>query len=335
MRGHVGEAAAIPVGDASRVGEARRAAAALSADLGFGPTDCGRVALAATEIANNLLRHARDGELLIRPVGGGVELLAVDRGPGMADVARCLRDGYTTGTTPGTGLGAVERAADLFDVYSAVPGGTALLARFWPRPASPPPEHLAVGVAARPAPGETLNGDTWADAECQGGSVFMVADGLGHGPYAAEASRLAARLLRENPGESPTALLERMHAALRPTRGAAVAIARVRFADGEVRFAGVGNIVAGIHEAGGVKHLVSSNGTVGHALRKVMEVAAVLPPAALLVMHSDGLTTSWRLDAHPGVVRRHPSLVAAVLYKHYLRGRDDATVLACRLAGGD
>jgi hypothetical protein len=51
------------------------------------------------------------------------------------------------------------------------------------------------------------------------------------------------------------------------------------------------------------------------------------PEHGLLVMHSDGLTGRWTLDRYPGLLVRHPALVAAVLYKDFLRGRDDATVV--------
>ena len=98
------------------------------------PRSAGKVAIVATELANNLLRHAGGGELLLQTLGDDespvVELLAIDRGPGMADVARCLADGYSTGGTPGTGLGAVRRLATEFDIYSAPGEGTIVMARF-------------------------------------------------------------------------------------------------------------------------------------------------------------------------------------------------------------
>ena len=73
--------------------------------------------------------------------------------------------------------------------------------------------------------------------------------------------------------------------------------------------------------------MVSYNGTVGHEVRKIREFTYLWPKGGLLVMHSDGLGTQWRLDRYPGLIARHPSLIAGVLYRDFNRGRDDVTVL--------
>ena len=121
------------IDDSSKVGEARRAAQTI-ASFEFTAEIAGKVALAATELANNLLLHAGGGELLMQALGdddaGLIELLAIDRGPGMSNVERCLRDGYSTAGTPGTGLGAIRRLATDFDIHSAPGEGTIVMARF-------------------------------------------------------------------------------------------------------------------------------------------------------------------------------------------------------------
>ena len=103
---------AIPVQDQSQVAEARREAAETAERHGFGGADSGRVALVATELATNLVKHGKGGEILIGTYedgeGGGIELLALDRGPGMPNLALCLEDGYSSAGTSGRGLGAVS-----------------------------------------------------------------------------------------------------------------------------------------------------------------------------------------------------------------------------------
>jgi len=103
------EPIAVVVTEPSQVGEARRAAVALANLLGFDETEIAKVALVVTETASNLVKHAAGGIVLLTPIesGGvvGVEVLALDRGPGVADLAACLRDGFSTAGTPGTGLG--------------------------------------------------------------------------------------------------------------------------------------------------------------------------------------------------------------------------------------
>jgi anti-sigma regulatory factor (Ser/Thr protein kinase) len=125
----------IPVAEPSQVGEARRAASRLASDQGLDETVVGRVAIIVTELGNNLWRHATQGRLLIgcrkTDAGCQLEVISIDSGPGMSDVARCLRDGYSTGGTPGTGLGAVQRLSTDFSAFSSPGKGTVILSRTW------------------------------------------------------------------------------------------------------------------------------------------------------------------------------------------------------------
>src|SRR5690606_20385529 len=109
--------------------------------LGFAEPDAERVALAATELATNLVRHAIDGELLIAVCSEqgqrGVELISLDGGPGMRDPGACFRDGYSTTGGAGTGLGAAQRLSDLLDLYSQPGEGTVIVARLVPRQRRP------------------------------------------------------------------------------------------------------------------------------------------------------------------------------------------------------
>src|SRR4051812_19083356 len=106
---------AVPVTESSQVSAARFEARELADRAGFDETDVHRVGLVATELATNLVKHATDGVLLIRITAsspdGEIELLSIDRGPGIYDVGRCLSDGHSTAGSPGTGLGAIRRLA--------------------------------------------------------------------------------------------------------------------------------------------------------------------------------------------------------------------------------
>ena len=322
----------LTVDDASQVGEARRGASAFAFGLGFDETLVGRVALIATEAATNLARHARGGALILRVVGenGGIDMLSVDRGPGMADPARCIADGYSTGGTAGQGLGAIRRIASSFDVWSKPGQGTVLHVQVLggrSRSDEPSPQ---LGVVALPAPGERLRGDAWVAQRDAGILRVCVADGLGHGPLAYEAASRAASVFRSHPHDTPTELVQRMHLALRPTRGAAVAVAYAEPARGELRFVGVGNISAQVIGRDRSHSLMSHNGTVGHEVRRVQEITVPWTRGSLLLMHSDGLQTRWRVDQYPNVLEHHPAILAALLQRDFTRGRDDVTVLAVR-----
>jgi anti-sigma regulatory factor (Ser/Thr protein kinase) len=335
---------ALPVGDPSQVAPARRAAAARAAALGFDETGCGRVALVATELCTNLVRHGDGGQLLLDGFadgdGTGIDLIAVDRGRGMADPARCLLDGYSTGGTPGTGLGAVKRAATRLDLWSLPGRGTAVMARL-ARPAAA--SSGAAGVSGSAAPrfewgavsvpikGETVCGDGWEVSLRPDRISFVVADGLGHGILAAAAANAVLQLFGAHAGrEPPAALLRRLHRGIAATRGAAVGVAEIARDGTELLFSGVGNIAAAVVSGADVRRAVSMNGIVGHAMARTNEFAYPFPPGALLVMTSDGLTNGWALDDYPGLALRHPRLIAALLYRDAARGRDDATVLVAR-----
>lgn len=328
----VNDAFCLTVTEPTGVGEARRRASRLAEGAGLGEETVGRVALVVTELAGNLVKHTREGgELVVRLLRGaavpGVEVLALDQGAGMDDVARCLRDGYSTAGSPGTGLGAVARLSDLFQVHSAPGAGTAVLSRVGTAPGS---DARELGVVNRPKPGQTECGDSWTLRQERGRTVLLVADGLGHGPGAATASREAVRVLRESGERSPAALLERMHGALRATRGAAVAIADVPGVDGELRFAGVGNIAGSVLGADGSRSVVSLNGIVGHEMRRVQEFTYPWAHGSTLILHSDGLSARWDLARYPGLATRHPALIAGVLYRDFNRGTDDTTVAVLR-----
>ena len=327
----------LAVRDASQVAEARRAAVTLAQAHDFDEAAAGRVAIVVTELATNMLKHADGGLLLVGAyddaTGAGVECLALDRGDGMADVDASMRDGHSTAGSPGTGLGAVARGSQTMDVYSAPGLGTAILARLQTDRPTEARRSLRsdYGGVSVPMAGEEACGDAWCRRDGPGGFTLMVADGLGHGPSAAEAAHAATRTFRAAKEEAaPSAILTEMHAALRPTRGAAVGVARVE--DSHVIFAGVGNIAATLVDSGAdVRRMVSHNGTVGHIARTIRDFTYPVAAGALLVLASDGIGTSWRLDAYPGLIPRHPTLIAGVLLRDFSRGRDDATVLVARI----
>lgn len=330
---------AVSVSDASQVAEARRAATALAHAHGFGEEDAGRVALVATELATNLLKHGGGGELLLGDfddaTGSGVECLALDRGSGMEDVELSMRDGHSTAGSPGTGLGAVLRGSHATDIYSMRNGGTAVLARCQAgkpdsRRAADHPRYGAVAIAM---PGEEVCGDAWGRRTTATGCAYMVADGLGHGPSAATASQAAAKAFRDSSGEdaSPAEMLARMHAALVSTRGAAIAVADWNRDGDRLAFAGVGNVAGTIvGPDGSTQRMVSMNGIVGHNAKSIREFSYPLGTEPLLVLASDGLATSWKLDSYPGLAAHHPTLIAGILYRDFSRRRDDVTVLVAR-----
>lgn len=319
------------VSDGSQVSECRRAAQKLAAAWGLGETGTGRVGIVATELATNLVRHGGGGELLLQPLDQGghaeVELLAIDRGAGM-EIERCMRDGFSTGGTPGTGLGAVRRLSSLFGVYSRPERGTVVLSRVSRSDAgSEDPLALQFGAICVPVQGEVECGDTWCIAADEARMASLVVDGLGHGPLAAVAAQAAAEAFRENPLTAPADTMRHLHQRLTGTRGAAAACAVLDAHDSRLTYAGVGNITGVLLHDQARKGLTSHNGTLGVSLLRSQQFDYPWPASSLLVMHSDGVSARWNLSNYPGLFALHPALIAAVLYQDHARQRDDATIV--------
>ena len=325
----------VPVTESSQPAAARRAAVGLAQDAGMDEAAVGNVALVVTELATNLVKHAKDGKLLMRRFGAdgtdGIEVLSLDKGPGMSDVALLLGDGYSTAGSPGTGLGAVRRTAGAFDVYSQPGRGTAVVARVFTQRWMDAPYSQSVGVVRQAKPGEVVCGDSWITRWFADGWVCAVVDGLGHGVIASDAATAIIDAVRRAPARlSPVEIVEAAHQAAKPTRGAAFGVAVFDEAAGIVRFAGIGNIAAVVLNGAERRHLVSHNGIIGHEYRKVSEFSHPWRPRSSLVLLSDGIATQWDLERYPGLLARDSSLIAGVLYRDFTRGSDDATVVVLK-----
>lgn len=325
---------ALQIHDASQVGEARRAAKRCGLLGGFSEIDASRLALVVSEAATNLVKHAQGGEILIQSLPGngtGFDVIALDRGPGMQDVAASMRDGYSTAGSLGHGLGAIERTSDFFEVHSQRHHGTALLSRVLPSSALPPQRRrFSIGGVCVTMPGESVCGDAWSMRVERDRLLVLVSDGLGHGSSAHEASLEAVRTFQEKEGLRPAAILERIHNSLKSTRGAAAAVAEIDWQKKQLCFAGIGNIACAVFAAALRKNTVSHYGTLGHEARKFPEFTYPWPDNGIMIICSDGLGTKWSLDPASTLASHHPTLIAGVLYRDFGRTRDDASVVVVK-----
>lgn len=351
--------------DVSLAARARRVAAGLARRVGMPADRIGQIELAVTEVAVNLARHADDGALLLRLVEAGpaiaIEVLAIDQGPGIADIADSRRAGVSTAGTPGLGLGVVERMADSFDVHSLMGRGTVLIARFCKRTepghaAKPFPEPFVAGLT-RPLSGEQVCGDAWAvksvasstdgaaRAEPDGveaspadtgrsALLVMLCDGLGHGPLAARASEQALAAFHRSTAANPVDVIAELHRALSGTRGGAVAVARIDAQRGRIAFCGIGNVSAFVVAADTRSTLISAPGIVGHHLPRLRGHEVDLPRGASVVLHSDGLTERWSPAAMPSLFAASSTLIAAHLLREAGVRRDDASVVVIKDPAG-
>lgn len=314
------------VQDPTRVRDVRVAAEEAAALAGLDDRRTASVALVATELATNLLKHAQAGRVLIDVVapsvppegmpGRAVQISAIDHGPGIADVDAALRDGVSSSGSLGAGLGTCRRLADAFGLHSVPGRGTVAVARVCRqgRGADAPggPGVHAGGVNV-PFAGADFSGDAWAWVRSGDRFTLMLADGLGHGREAARASTAAVEELRHWARLPPAESLRKLHTALAGTRGAAVAVAQLDLWTGRLRFAGIGNVSARLREGDRWRSLLSRPGIVGvHRPHTVREDEVAWTPESLLILHTDGLPGRWTPPADTGRPPADPAVTAAV-----------------------
>lgn len=330
----LGTQLAFHISESSEIAAARRTGNELARRLGFDEVRTGQVAIVITEAGTNIVKHAKDGEILLRAVQAdghdGIEIIALDKGPGISNLPFLMEDGHSTAGSYGVGMGAIGRMTQEFDIYSVVGQGTVMMMVLWRDGAGPKSSNWQVGAVCLPIAGEDACGDAFQIGMGKERITVCAADGLGHGPDAARASDPAVALALSRPDLPAAELIAHAHTALHGTRGAAMAVASIVPHERRLDFVGVGNLAACIFYQDARRHLMSHNGIVGSNMRKVQEFAHEWGPGATLIIHSDGIATRWDVNAYAGLMFRHPSLIAAVLYRDFARQRDDAMVLVLR-----
>jgi anti-sigma regulatory factor (Ser/Thr protein kinase) len=332
-----GSSIRLDIDEQTQIGAARRQAVALAHGHALSADAVGRLAIVVTEAATNIVRHAGFGVIVLRALVAGptprIEVLALDKGPGIPDVERAMQDGYSTSGTAGRGLGGMKRLAEVFELHSQRGAGTALLARIGERTTSSSDAHRSaslddrLGVVCVPLRGEAECGDAWRIVVGKQSTSVLLVDGLGHGPDAAAAAAAATHAFPLLAGESPDIVFAALNVALHETRGAALSLAVIDQAARALRFSGVGNVDGRVLTGGATEYLIPQSGIVGHGMSKLRSLDASWPADARLVMHSDGILARWRMDSYPGLMAAHPALIAGVIYRDFARDRDDATVL--------
>jgi len=322
----------VSITDESSVGEARRRSLLVAQRLGFDETRSGELTLLATESSRNVLLHGGGGQIVISAMKSEgrqvAQILAMDQGAGIANLAQAMTDGYSTAGTMGGGMGAMKRMATALEVFTGR-HGTILLLEVGE---AAKPDRLHIAGLAVPYPGERLCGDAWTFHQSGERMVVLLADGLGHGRDAAEAAQEAIAAFRKRQDLAPGQILGHIHDALKKTRGAVAAVAEIRPDQGALTYAGIGNIAATVISGGKSRSLVSHNGTLGMVTSRIQEFHSPWTADSILVMHSDGLQSKWDLSSYAGLVTRHPAIIAAALLRDFRRQRDDAGVVVVKAA---
>lgn len=323
--------------DAASISLVREEIRGRGADAGLAPETIERLAAAASELGHNQLRHAGGGLMAVRAAArgsvNGLEVVATDGGPGIADPAAALAGQDPPRTAPdtslGVGLSAARRLTDEMDLDVRVGEGTAIALRSF---AAPVPAS-EVAVLGRMAPGETISGDDAVIVrDAAGVLTAAVVDGVGHGPLARDAARAATRAIQSRSEAPLPEILTACDEALRTTRGAVATLARLDPASARLCLAGVGNVTAAIYQPGGARRFAGMASVLGGRARprRAREEHIDLPAHGILILFSDGLVSRADLADEPETLRRHPIVVAQRMLERFSRGDDDALVMVVR-----
>ncbi len=295
-----------------------------------------RLVNVASELARNQWAHARYGEIAIHPIERdsvpGLEIIAADRGGGIADPTSALRGDRAQSpfrSSLGVGLAAVLELADEVDFDIRVGEGSCIWARKFAEPVC---RRREIGIYGRPFPGERVSGDHACFVRTEGALLVGVADGLGHGPAARLASMQAICTLREEAVMPVDGILAACHRTLASTRGAVMTVARFIEPSGGVEAAAVGNV--GLHIYGrGRSYRISGPSSVlgapGPTRRPNSEVRS-LEPYDVAVIFTDGLSTRTNIEGDLDLMREHPIRIAHALAGRFGKDNDDILVMAVR-----
>ena len=311
---------------------ASSAADALAAGLGFSDHDRAEVILVVRELATNIVKHAGEGEVILAVVSGSLQVTAVDRGPGIADVDEAVTDGFSTAGSLGYGLGTVNRLMDDMVITSRRGQGTSVTARRAPRREEPDAGRCPydVGVASAPKPGVEENGDSFVIVTRGHRLLVGVIDGVGHGGLAHVASSTARRYVEGHADQPLEAIMRGTARACRGTRGVVMALARLDWRAETLEFCSIGNIEARVEGGPKPESFIVRRGILGVNSPEARATMQPMDRRSVLVMHSDGVATHWEHGSAERLLALPASEAAAGILARYARETDDATVIVVK-----
>jgi len=335
----VQEAIAISVSNVGDLSAARLAARSMSAAIGFDEQAVEEIALVVSELATNLVKHAKDGVLRLARTEEagrtGVQIDSEDCGPGIPNVEQAIADNFSTAGSLGCGLGAVNRLMDEFDVTSRPGAGTSVVCRRWLRPDIPQAlaSPLAFGVATRPCPLMSVNGDTFVTKQWGESALVGVIDGVGHGPFAYSAAQAARQYVERHYDQPLANIFLGVARTCRATRGVVMGLARYDWRRGTLTFASVGNVEARVFDSPEPMNFVVPRGILGLTARRPVVTQHRWALGNVMVLYSDGLSTHWRWSDFPHLAEASATVAAQELLSAFAREADDATVVVVKRAG--
>jgi anti-sigma regulatory factor (Ser/Thr protein kinase) len=295
--------------------------------------------LVASELVTNNVKHA-GGRGLIQvwqQPGPVLDILALDFGPGIADLDQAEEDGFSTANTLGKGLGSIRRLSDELLIYTQQENssrvrkwsGTVFLARFFPGDNKNAGDKnilpgFKVGMFSRSLSDLRYNGDRIYLQQDGNRLRWLHLDGLGHGEHAqAATTNLAPQLSR---GNDPGEVLKAVNQQLSGSRGAVAIIGEIDLSQNKVQLVGVGDMHAHIYDKEQVSGIPFAPGILGREHRTPSVFHSDFGKKSVVVSASDGIRRNWDTANFTGLFNQHPQLIAYTLGNIMGRISDDQSI---------
>lgn len=334
-----------PVQNESALILLRSKLSAIAQRLGLSDQKRENMLLVASELVSNQVKHA-GGRGLIQvwqQPGPVLDILALDYGPGIANLSQAEEDGYSSANTLGKGLGSIRRLSDESFVYTQQEGsgkskkwsGTVFLARFRPggkrtdydkdtRAARDCSTALEIGLFSRSLSDDRYNGDRIYLQKTGDKLRWLHLDGLGHGEQAqAATANLASHLSH---CDTPTSVLAAVDRQLKGTRGAVAIIGELGLAGKALNILGVGDMHAHVMDNEEMHNLSFAPGVLGKEHKNPAQFRFAFGKRCLMISASDGIRRNWDVSNFPGLFYQHPQLIAYALGNIMGRISDDQSL---------
>lgn len=318
--------------------------------MGFNDAQRGNMVLVAAEMVSNQIKYAGGrGMLQIwQQPGPTLDIVALDYGPGIANLAQAHQDGYSTSKTLGKGLGTIRTLSHESGIYtlpevgvsgSQVWHGCVFWSRFFPAHKSVAGGATAdtttartqfnVGLFARALTDDRYNGDRIYVEQHPNTLRWLHLDGLGHGEMAQNATHNLADLLLRSP--EILQVLQLIDRQLSSTRGAVAMLTDLDLEEMRAQIVGVGDMRAATYIDDQLQNLAFAPGILGKEHKTPRVTSFGLKRQSTIITASDGIRRSWHETTFPGLLKQHPQLIAYVLGNIMGRASDDQSICVVRI----
>ena len=189
---------------------------------------------------------------------------------------------------------------------------------------------INIEYAVTEKPLESVNGDQAFLRQHDGSVFFGIVDGAGHGRDAHEIANIMCDFLNSHSHLELTELMQALHAHLKGSRGGVAIFGRIDLATATASYVGVGNIEMRVFGSQ-TKRCVLTPGVLGYNIRTPKHQVSDLTAGDVLVLHSDGISSTFDLYDYPDLPWDNAQTIATTIVDRFNKNNDDATALAIRI----